>query len=229
MLQRRGGSDLMQAMKNILRTLFGTTVMVVCVSCASWDDFGKPKYKISVHVQGDQNDMPRDIIKFPINGRELAFKRVPEFTQSDISAFEPFDSPDGANAGQGVVLQLDFHGKNALQTLTNTHQGEYVLSVVNGVPVDLVQTDKPIGDGRFTIWRGLSPETIQQMEKKLPRIRKMRSASQMMDMQASTDSEKKTNREAILREEKYQKEAEKRRARAGELTPAPRSKEIPLE
>ena len=212
--------------KTFLRTALSAILVVVCASCSQ---FGEPKYKLSVHVEGASEDNPRELIPLPLGGRKFLFKRVPEFSQRQISAFEPFPADDGQ--GNGLLLQLDVSGRNALEAATRTRQGELVLTVVNGVPVDIVQTDRPVADGRFTIWRGVSDETIIEMDKKLPRISQMRSSSRMMEMLASTDTEKQDMRRDAKEREAQLKKMEKQKEKGGGSSwfKAPQSKEIPLE
>lgn len=214
-------------MKKLFRAALSATFALTCVSCAEFD---KPKYKLSVHVEGASEDNPRELIPLPMGDRKFLFKRVPEFSHRQISAFEPFPADDGQ--GNGLLLQLDVSGRNALEAATRMRQGELMLTVVNGVPVDIVQTDKPVADGRFTVWRGVSDETIVEMDKKLPRISQLRSSSRHMDMLASTDKEKEDVRRDAKELEAHMKKMEKNEGKPGGATSwfkAPQSKEIPLE
>ena len=213
-------------MKSLLHAVFAATLCFALSSCDLLRSLDKPKYQFSVHVQGSNTDMPRDIIQFPYQGRQFVFKKVPEFSQRAIAAFQAFPAEDGV--GNGLVLKLDAHGRNQLETVTRTHQGELLLTIVNGVPVDIIQIDTPVTDGRFTIWRGVSDETIAKMEKKLPRISGLKSSSRYFEMTPSTDKEKREARRAAQEEKKYLEEMA-RRAERGEDVTAPRSKEIPLE
>lgn len=213
-------------MKFLLHAALATTLCFSLSSCELLQSYGRPKYQVSIHLQGSPTDLPKEIIKFPFQGDQLIFKKVPEFTQRAIAAFEPFAAEAGA--GNGMLLKLDAHGKNQLETATRLHQGELMLAVVNGVPVDIIQIDTPISDGSYTIWRGLSDETVAQMDKRLPRISGMRSSSRHFDMTPSTTKEKREARRAALDEKKYLEDMA-RRAERGEDVTAPRSKEIPLE
>ena len=210
--------------KTLFRTVLCAILSVACVSCAN---FGKPKYTLSVHVEGSPEDNPRELIPLPLGGKKYLFKRVPEFSYRQISAFEPFPADDGQ--GNGLLLQLDVSGRNALEYATRVRQGELMLTVVNGVPVDIVQTDRPVADGRFTIWRGVSNETIVEMDKKLPRISQLRSSSRHMDMLASTDTEKQDMRRDAKAQEARLKKMAKQGDGGSSWFKAPQSKEIPLE
>ncbi len=214
-------------MKPLLHAVFAATLCFALSSCDTLQTLGKPKYQISVHVQGTNTDMPRDIIQIPYQGENYLFKKVPEFSQRSIAAFESFPSEDGV--GNGVVLKLDVHGRNQLDTVTRTHQGKLLLTIVNGVPVDIIQIDQPIADGKFVIWRGVSDETVTEMGKRLAHISAVKSSSKHLDMLPSTDKEKKDARTAEIEEKKYLEEMARRAERGEDITKPPRTKEIPLE
>lgn len=217
----------MPLMKFPLHAVFAATLCLALSSCDTLQTLGKPKYQISVHVQGTNTDMPRDVIEFPYQGQQFIFKKVPEFSQRSIAAFESFPSEDGV--GNGLVLKLDTHGRNQLEAVTRTHQGELLLTIVNGVPVDIIQIDQPVADGKFVVWRGVSDETVEQMGKRLAHISSVKSSGKYLDMLPSTDKEKKDARKAEIEEKKYLEEMARRAERGEDITKPPRTKEIPLE
>ena len=214
-------------MKILLHAVFAATLCFALSSCDLLRSFDKPRYQISVHVQGSPTDMQRDIIQFPYQRQQFIFKKVAEFSQRSIAAFESFPSDDGV--GNGLVLKLDTHGRNQLDTVTRTHQGELLLTIVNGVPVDIIQIDQPIADGKFVVWRGVSDETVAEMGKRLAHISAIKSSGKYLDMLPSTDKEKKDARKAELEEKKYLDEMARRAERGEDITQPPRTKEIPLE
>lgn len=209
-------------MTSLLRVL---SFVACCGLLASCDTFKENKVLITCHVQSDEIVHPSEIMKLPINGQQMTFKKVPEFSQRTIAAFEPFPAEEGQ--GNGVVLQLDSKGVNYLEAASRLNQGKVILTMINAVPVDMVELDQPITDGRFTIWRGLSDETIKEMDKFYPRINRMKSSSRWMEMLPSTASEKfKARRDAmdaIKAEEKAQRDMD----RGIDRTPKPR--DIPME
>jgi hypothetical protein len=174
-------------------------------------------------------DSPKSIFRRPIEGRQVIFKVIPEFTQESIVAFHPFPADDGTF---GVALKLDFKGTNALELVTRMREGEMLMSMVNGTVVDYVSIDSVVADGVFTIWRGLPQELIDVMEKEYPHIHEVKSSSDMLDMTPSTTKEK---REANRKAEKAAKDkikeeeaAAKRKAR-GEFEPElPAGSAVPL-
>lgn len=210
-------------MTSFLRVL---SFAACCGLLASCDTFKENKVLITCHVQSDEIVHPAEIMKLPIGGQQMAFKKVPEFSQRTIAAFEPFPAEDGQ--GNGVVLQLDAKGTNYLEAASRLNQGKVILTMINALPVDMVELDQPIIDGKFTIWRGLPDETIKEMDKFYPRINRMKSSSRWMDMLPSTASEKfKARRDAIAAkkaEEKARKDMER-----GVKQATPKLKAIPME
>jgi hypothetical protein len=45
---------------------------------------------ITCHVQTRPVEHPSEIMRLPIGGREMTFKKMPEFSQRSIAGFEPF-------------------------------------------------------------------------------------------------------------------------------------------
>ncbi len=199
-----------------------TPVFGMLTSC---EMFREKKVFITCHVQTNQVEHPSEIMRIPISGRQMTFKKVPEFSQRSIAAFEPFPAENGQ--GNGVLLQLDAKGKNYLEAVSRLSQGMIILTMVNAMPVDMVQLDEPITDGRFTIWRGLSDESIADMDKHYPRISRLQSSSRWMDMTPSTDKEKLQARRAAKEAEAAEKKAAKDKERG--IIRGPKTKDIPLE
>ena len=167
------------------------------------------KYLITFHAQGMDMESPRSIFRWQLPGRSspTVFKKVPEFTHKDIAAFHSFRSEDGQS--NGVTLRLDFRGTNALQILTRTKQGEVLLVMFNGVPVDYLSIDAPVQDGIVTVWKGVSDEAVAQMKKEYPPIEKLDPVSKGdKDMIGTTVKEK----ERVM--EDYKRKAEQERIEA---------------
>ncbi len=198
----------------------------LCGLLTSCDLLKNEKLLLTMHVQSMEVEHPREIMTIPIGDQQMTFKKIPEFSQRSIAAFDPFPAEDGQ--GFGALLQLDAKGRNALETVSRLEGGMAMLTMSNAVPIDMVELDKPISDGRFTIWRGLSQETIDLMDKKYPRIKHMKSASRWLDMLPSTEKEKsqalRTAREAEAAEKAAQRAKER-----GVVPKAPTTRDIPLE
>jgi hypothetical protein len=135
----------------------------------------------------------------PGHPEPIIFKLVPEITQHNIVAFHSFPASDGN--GFGVTLRLDFRAAELLNYATRTHQGEILLAMVDGQPVDVVTIDKPVADGLYTIWEGVSKKVLDEMAKKYPPIKKLKSVSTGQEMLPTTRGEKKRAMEDLKAEE----------------------------
>ncbi|OYW74806.1 MAG: hypothetical protein B7Z37_16250 [Verrucomicrobia bacterium 12-59-8] len=194
---------------------------------ASCDTLRENKLLITAHVQADQLEHRSELMPLTIAGEKMTFKKVPEFSQRSISGFEPF--PAANNDGYGVVLQLDTKGRNALDLASRQYHGMAIMTMVNALPIDMVEFDKPITDGRFIIWRGLSKQTVDEMDKFYPRLKYMKSASRWMDdMMPSTAKEKMNSRRDAKALEAAEKAAARNKAR-GVVPKVPKTRDIPLE
>ncbi len=196
---------------------------------ASCDTLRENKLLITAHVQTNEIEHPHELMKLPIFGHEMIFKKIPEFSQRSISGFEPF--PDEKAPGYyGVLLQLDTKGRTALDLATRQYRGMYILTMVNGLPIDMVEIDQPITDGRFTIWRGLSQQTIEEMDKFYPRLKYMKSSSRLMDdMLPSTDKEKMNSRRDAMALEAAEKAAARDKERGVVRPPPKKPNDLPFE
>jgi hypothetical protein len=168
----------------------------------------KPTFTISFHAEADEMDMKKSMFPMQIEGRQMLFKIVPEFSQQNVVAFHPFDSETG---DKGVALQLDFRGRGALEMVTRTRRGQFLLAMVNGKPVDYVVLDQVIDNGLITIWRGITDETIKGMDKKYPRIKPggPPTVREGLDMQPATKKERKRAYEEAKEAEKAAEKARK--------------------
>jgi len=210
-----------------MRTVLLLLLLGLLPACETFK--GDPKVLITVFSQGNEMDSPKSIFRRPIEGENMVFKVIPEFTTQSVVAFHPFAAKDGTN---GVAVKLDFKGANALELVTRMRQGEVLLTMVNGTVVDYVRINRVISDGIFTIWRGLPDELIAAMENKYPHINESKSSAESIDMLPSTKAEMKQNyREAKkAREQKIKDEAAAaKRAARGEFEPeTPQGEAVPL-
>ena len=171
----------------------------------------KPKYTITFHAEADEMDPRKTMFPMQLEGRSMMFKIIPEISQVNVAAFHPFDSTTGPD--KGVALQLDFRGSGALEMVTRTRQGQILLAMVNGKPVDYVVIDQVITNGLITIWQGVSDETIKQMDKKLQRIKPGGPPSMHKDMEMIPATEKEKKRS--LKEAKEAEKAAEKAAKSG--------------
>ncbi|MEZ0275516.1 MAG: hypothetical protein ACAH88_11485 [Roseimicrobium sp.] len=168
----------------------------------------KPKFTITIHAQAEEMDVPKTMFPVNIGTRRVMFKLLPEISQENVVAFHPFPSDTGN--GMGVVLQLEVRGRGSLEIATRTREGEYLIAMVNGKPVDYSRITRPVSDGMITIWQGFPPEVIAEMDKHIRRIKPggPPTMSSEMEMVPSTRKERK---KAKKEEDEAEKAAEKAR------------------
>lgn len=205
------------------KAAFATALLVCCVLFTGMSK--KKGFTISVHAEGTPEDNPRMIFPETLAGHRTIFKLVPEFSQSNISAFQPFQASDGN--GKGVMLKLDFRGTNSLEMATRGRPGQVLLTKVNGKSVDVVTIDRPVLDGIFTIWSGIPDEIIAEMEKKYPHISQSRSAGNGIEMTPSTKKEKRDALRRAKEETKKKAKDEADRLKKGEPAPPAAPDELP--
>jgi hypothetical protein len=139
--------------------------------------------------------------------RKIILARSPEFTQNNIAAYHAFPADNGN--GNGVALKLDFKGTQALELVTRMRQGEILRTLLNGRGVDYVVIDRPITDGIFTVWEGVTDEVIAEMGKKYPPISGLRSSSDNLEMTPTTKTEKKKSLRFFKKSEREAKSESK--------------------
>ena len=163
------------------------------------------KLSITFHSMGTEMDPKKTMFPVEMEGKRLLFKLVPEFNQENITAFHTFNSEDGKS--NGITVKLDFRGTGALEIVTRNPPGEYLLAMVNGVPVDYLTLDQTISDGIVTIWQGVPDTVIKQMDKKYPRLKGGQGPSMSRDMEMSPifKGEKREAYQAAKAQEKKEK------------------------
>lgn len=131
---------------------------------------GKKENKASVtfHMETEGTDNPKMIFPQMANGQTRYFRRTPEVSLKDVTAFSPF--PADGDQGFGLMLKLKPTAVNRLAALTAANQRRWLISQVNGRAVDGVLIDKPVNDGFIVIWKGVNDADIAILDKELPRI-----------------------------------------------------------
>jgi hypothetical protein len=188
----------------------------------------KPKFSVTFHAQAEDSDPKKTMFPMEIEGRSMLFKIVPEVSQANIVAIHPFDSPTN---GKGLALQLDSSGRNALELLTRTRQGECLVAMVNAKPVDYLIIDQVIDNGMITIWRGVPDEVITEMEKKYALIKpgSPPSMNENMTMLPTTKKDKKRFWEAQKDPKKNKEEQKEPEVLKLDAPQAPVTTSIPVE
>lgn len=127
------------------------------------------KCSLRVHAQGNENDgsVFTTPVTTPISGKNIFIEKIPAISEHDVSAFQAYPV---ANGNFGVLLQLDDHGRLALDTLSVERRGTTVLVFINGRLVTELLIDRRVTDGQIFIASGLTAADIASMQKTWPEI-----------------------------------------------------------
>src|SRR5205807_1367716 len=117
--------------------------------------FAKTKHcVVRVYAQANANDTDvfASPVTTPISGKSIFIEKIPRVSEQDIVAFRAYP---GTSGNFGALLQLDEHGRLALETLSIEHRGSVLVVVVNGRTVAEFMVDRRVSDGRLYIASGL--------------------------------------------------------------------------
>lgn len=127
-----------------------------------------PPSSISFHMQGAVAEAPRISREVTTQAGQGYFRIIPEISNRDIKCFSPF--PSSEDNTYGALFILTKQGARKLELATTANQGKLLLSIVNGRPHEVVKIDRPIKDGKATVWRGLTLDQVKMFDLLAPRI-----------------------------------------------------------
>ena len=127
------------------------------------------KCTVRLHAQGNENDgsVFATPVTTPMSGKNIFIEKIPTISEHDGSTYRPYQA---ANGSFGVLLQLDEHGRLALDTLSVERRGSTVLVFINGRIVTELLIDRRVSDGQIFIASGLTAADIESMQKTWPQI-----------------------------------------------------------
>ncbi len=119
---------------------------------------------VRVHAQGNENDgsVFATPVTAPISGKNIFIEKIPAISEHDVSAYRPYAASDGSF---GALLQLDDHGRLALDTLSVERRGGTLLVFINGRIITEFLVDRRVSDGQIFIASGLTAADIASMQK----------------------------------------------------------------
>jgi hypothetical protein len=147
--------------QSVMKFIFASTILALFVASVS----GKDRHCVfRVHAEANPNDGASFNSSIPalFSGKRVAIERMPRLSERDVIAFYPYSTSDG---NFGALLQLDEHGRLALDTLSVEKRGGLLFVLVNGRPVTELQIDQRVPDGRIYIAPGLTKADIESMKK----------------------------------------------------------------
>lgn len=74
----------------------------------------------------------------------------------------------GADRNRSTLLQLNDHGREALDSLSIERRGDFLFGFVNGRLITELQIDRRVSDGEIYIGSGLTTNEIELMKKDRP-------------------------------------------------------------
>ena len=119
---------------------------------------------LRVHAEANPADTEvfSTSVKAKISGKDVAIERVARINESDVQAFYPY-TVGGGNFG--ALIQLDEHGRVALDEISVERHGGYLFVFINGRAITELQIDKRVSDGQLYIPSGLTGADIALMAK----------------------------------------------------------------
>jgi hypothetical protein len=150
-----------------MRTIFAVAFCsLFCISAAT----AKQRHCI-LRFHAEANEHDSDVfsspMQSPFTGKKVVIEKTPSLSEHDIVAFRPYPAADGTF---GALLQLDDHGKIALDTLSIEHRGRSLFVFINGRPLTELQIDRRVADGKIYLPSGLTAAEIALMQKDWPMI-----------------------------------------------------------
>ena len=117
-----------------------------------------------LHVEANPRDTTVFATSVPakFSGKAIAIERTPRISEQDVIAFYPYTAADKS---YGALIQLDDHGRIALDSLSIERRAGLVFVFINGRPITELQIDKRVSDGKIYIASGLTAADIALMKK----------------------------------------------------------------
>ena len=144
-----------------MKSIFASLIVAFLAVSAT----GKDRHCVfRVHVEANPNDTASfsSSVRALYSGKTVAIERMPRLSEGDVAAFYPYEVGKG---NFGALLQLDEHGRVALETLSIEKRGGLLFVIINGRPVAELQIDQRVSDGRIYIASGLVQADIDLMKK----------------------------------------------------------------
>ena len=145
-----------------------TLTLLACVIAApSAAAMGKRPEKniLNFHLQGHQSDGPKMVFPLPMGNKKRFFRKSPVTFNKEIVSLKHFITEDGT---YGATFSFNKAAAGRIAAITTSNQDKWLVAMLNGRPVDAVYIDKPVGDGRLVIWRGIKQVEIIRFEYAMP-------------------------------------------------------------
>jgi hypothetical protein len=124
----------------------------------------QPHVTFRLHAEAN----PRDGSVFSVqmrssfSGKTVVLEKIPTISEHDVVAYQIYPAPNGA---YGALLQLNEHGRLALDTLSIDRRGTLLYVFLNNRPVTELEIDRRVSDGKIYLASGLTAADIALMKK----------------------------------------------------------------
>lgn len=120
-----------------------------------------------VHAEASSNDGPvfSTQIRSRLSGKTVTIGKVPLLSERDVTGLQVYRASDGS---YGALLQLNDHGRLALDSVSIERRGSFLFVFINGRPITELQIDRRVSDGKIYIASGLTTNEIALMKKDWP-------------------------------------------------------------
>ena len=117
-----------------------------------------------VHLEASANDGTVFTTQYrsPFSGKAVVLGRMPAISERDVIGFQVYPGEGGT---YGALLQLNDHGRLALDSLSIERRGAFLFVFMNGRPITELQIDRRVSDGKIYIASGLTTNDIALMKK----------------------------------------------------------------
>ncbi len=149
---------------SIARMKFALLTLLAVALFAPAASARKPHCMFRVHAQANERDTEvfASAIKAKASGKDVAIEKAARITEDEVVAFTLYQAPDGT---LGALLQLDEHGRLALDAVSVEHRGQHLFIFLNGRPLTELLVDKRVSDGKIYIPSGITVADLRLMKK----------------------------------------------------------------
>ncbi len=126
----------------VVPALIGFVAMAVCE--------GKQRHcTFRSHTGANANDdaVLSTRIRSQFSGKTAFIEKIAAISENDVIAFQLYPAADGT---YGALLELNDHGRLALNTLSIERRATLLFIFVNGRPITELQIDRRVSDGKST-------------------------------------------------------------------------------
>jgi hypothetical protein len=117
-----------------------------------------------VHAEANPQDTSTfsSSVRAKLSGKDVAIEKIARISEQDVIGFYPYSVGQG---DYGVLIQLDEHGRIALDAVSVERRAGFLFVFINGRAITELQIDKRVSDGKIYIPSGLTAADIELMKK----------------------------------------------------------------